>query len=104
MLCNVEQGASKEVGTFQATLSTGRGGFTHWIGSLRPGYYVLIPFSASFWNENSDQIRDYTLVIHSKVQLNVQVTNEPPTLLADCLIATIMRNNPVPHQVCSDRR
>lgn len=101
VLCNVEQGASKEVGTDQAILCTNRGAFTHWIGSLKPGYYVLIPFSASFWNEDNGLTKDYTLVIHSKVQLNLQVTYEPPTLLADCLIATVLRNHNHPKKVCT---
>ncbi len=45
-------------------------------------------------------MNDYTLVIHSKVQINVQVTHEPATLLTDCLIATILKNNIRPHNVC----
>jgi hypothetical protein len=100
VLCNVEQGASKDVGTSQAILCTNRGAFTHWIGSLSPGFYVLIPFSTSFWNEDNVSINDYTLVIHSKAQINVQVTPEPPSLLADCLIATVLKNNIQPQKVC----
>ncbi|CAF0766322.1 unnamed protein product [Adineta ricciae] len=98
VLCNVEQGASREVGTHQAILCTNRGAFTHWSGSLQPGYYALIPFSASFWNEANGSTKDYTLVIHSKVQLNVQVTYEAPTLLTDCLIATVLRNHNHPQK------
>lgn len=101
VLCNVEQGASKDVGTNQAILCSSRGVFTHWIGSLTPGFYVIIPFSTSFWNNDDDDdsrpVNDYTLVIHSKVQINVQVTPEPATLLTDCLIATILKNVP-PHR------
>ncbi len=100
VLCNVEQGAFKDVGTSQAILCTNRGAFTHWIGSLSPGFYVLIPFSTSFWNEDNVSINDYTLVIHSKAQINVQVTPEPPSLLADCLIATVLKNNIQPQKVC----
>ena len=102
VLCNVEQGASKEVGTCQAILCTNRGAFTHWIGSLRAGFYVVIPFSTSFWNENNISVKDYTLVIHSKVQINVQVTPEPATLLADCLIATVLKNKIPLHKVCDE--
>lgn len=98
VLCNVEQGASKDVGTHQAILCTSRGVFTHWIGSLTPGFYVIIPFSTSFWNDDHQSVNDYTLVIHSKVQINVQVTPEPATLLTDCLIATILKTVQ-PHRV-----
>ena len=100
VLCNVEQGPLKDVGTCQAILCTNRGAFTHWIGSLRAGFYVLIPFSTSFWKENNRSIKDYTLVIDSKVQINVQVTPEPATLLADCLIAAVLKNNILPQKVC----
>ncbi|CAF4433905.1 unnamed protein product, partial [Adineta steineri] len=92
VLCNVDQGLSKDVGTHQAILCTNRGAFTHWIGSLRSGYYVVIPFSTSFWNDDDTSVNDYTLVIHSKVHINVQVTLESPALLADCLIATALKN------------
>ncbi|CAF1106978.1 unnamed protein product [Rotaria sordida] len=98
VLCNVEQGASKDVGTRQAILCTSRGAFTHWIGSLRPGFYVLIPFSTSFWNDDNQSIQDYTLVMHSKIQINAQVTHEPATLLTDCLIATVLKNNIQPQK------
>lgn len=99
VLCNVEQVPSKDVGTREAILCTARGAFTHWIGSLRPGFYVLIPFSTSFWNEDKRSVKDYTLVMHSKVQINIQVTSEPTTLLTDCLIATILKNNISPQRV-----
>jgi hypothetical protein len=100
VLCNVEQGASKDVGTRQAILCTSRGVFTHWIGSLTPGTYVIIPFSTSFWNDDDVSVNDYTLVIHSKVQIHVQVTPEPATLLADCLIASVLKNHIQPQNVC----
>lgn len=99
VICNVDADVSKDVGTRQAILCTSRGAFTHWIGSLTPGFYVVIPFSTSFWNEENAPMNDYTLVIHSKVQINVQVTLEPPTLLADCLIATVLKNHNYPHRV-----
>ena len=99
VICNVEQGARQEVGTTYAILSTSRGGYTQWIGSLTPGVYVVIPFSTSFWKENQRPPHDYTLVIHSKVQLDVQKINEPPTLLADCLIATTLKANLVQSKV-----
>ncbi|CAF3749085.1 unnamed protein product [Rotaria socialis] len=98
VLCNVEQGPSKDVGTRQAILCTSRGAFTHWIGSLTSGFYVLIPFSTSFWNDDHQPIKDYTLVMHSKVQINVQVTPEPAALLADCLIASVLKNNIPPQR------
>lgn len=99
MICNVDADVSKDVGTRQAMLHTSRGAFTHWIGSLSPGFYIVIPFSTSFWNEENIPMDDYTLVIHSKVQINVQVTLESPTLLADCLIATVLKNHNYPHRV-----
>ncbi|CAF1171562.1 unnamed protein product [Rotaria sp. Silwood1] len=90
VLCDVKDGVSTYIGTKVAILQTHRGSFTHWTGSLSPGTYVLIPFSTSFWDEkNHESIRDYTLVIHSKIQIDVYVINEPATLLADCLIATV---------------
>lgn len=92
VLCNVDQVGRKEVGTTVAILCTDRGAFTHWIGSLRPGFYVLIPFSTSFWSENTRRPRDYTLVIHAKRSIDLQMIQEPPTLLSDCLIAAVMKD------------
>lgn len=100
ILCNVEQGLEKEVGTTHAIVASSRGGYTQWIGSLTPGVYVIIPFSISFWKENSRPPQDYTLVIHSKVQIDVQMIKEPPTLLADCLIAAALKENLVQNKVC----
>ena len=100
VLCNVDQGARKEVGTTHKILCTSRGSSTYWIGSLRAGPYVLIPFSTSFWAEENQSVQDYTLVIHSKVQIDLQVINEPATLLADCLIATMLERSTAISQVC----
>ncbi|CAF3087405.1 unnamed protein product [Rotaria sp. Silwood2] len=90
VLCNVDDGRSGDLGTQVAILETTRGAFTRWTGSLSPGNYVLVPFSTSFWNEKiSESIRDYTLVIYSTIQINAYVVNEPATVLADCLIASV---------------
>ncbi len=68
---------------------------THWTGLLAPGFYVLIPFSMSFWDENNSQLeRDYTLVIQSKIQINLQVIKKRATFLADCLIAYCLKEYP----------
>ncbi|CAF1042665.1 unnamed protein product [Rotaria sordida] len=94
VLCNIEHEPSKAIGTRVAILQTHRGGFTHWTGSLSSGTYILIPFSTSFWDEkNHELIRDYTLVIHSKIPIDLHVINESATALTDCLIATIPKEN-----------
>ena len=94
ILCNVEDRPSKNIGTHVAILQTHRGAFTYWTGSLRPGSYILIPFSTSFWNTKTHQSqRDFTLVIHSKIQIDAQIIKEPATLLADCLIAATLKEN-----------
>ncbi len=95
ILCNINDRQLKDFGTQVAILQTDRGAFTYWTGSLSSGYYIIIPFSASFWNEkNYGCTRDYTLVIHSKIQIDAQVINEPATVLSDCLIAIILKENP----------
>ncbi|CAF4057136.1 unnamed protein product, partial [Adineta steineri] len=94
VLCDIEQ-ESKNVGTHEIILQSCRGGFTNWTGTLKPGIYVLIPFSTSFWydhiNERERKTRDFTLVIYSSSQLNGTLINEPPTLLTDCLIAATLK-------------
>jgi hypothetical protein len=103
VLCDVDQ-ASKNVGANEIILKSRRGGFIHWTGSLKPGFYVLIPFSTSFWkehiNEEEQITRDFTLVIHSSIQLNGTLIDEPPTLLADCLIAATIKYCDKPEKVC----
>ncbi len=96
ILCNVEDEQSQNVGTHVAILKTKRGAFVSWTGSLRPGSYVLIPFSTSFWDEKYlETERNYTLVLHSKIQIDVQVIKEPATVLADCLITFISKKYPM---------
>lgn len=37
--------------------------------------------------------------MHSKVQINIQVTKEPPALLADCIIASVLKKKITPQKV-----
>jgi len=93
ILCNIGDRQLKNFNTDVIILQTKRGAFTNWAGLLKPGFYILIPFSTSFWNEKDAKFeRDYTLVIHSKIQINGQFINEPAVLLADCLIAYCLKN------------
>jgi hypothetical protein len=83
----------KNIGIDVIILKKRRGAFIHWTGLLKTGFYILIPFSTSFWDEKNHKFeRDYTLTIHSKIQINGQIINEPPILLADCLIAYCLKN------------
>lgn len=94
VICDVEE-ATREYGTKEVILESRRGAFTYWNGSLRPGAYVIIPFSTSFWRENNkrkeERSASYTLVIHSSIHISGVLIKEPPTLLADCLIAATVK-------------
>ncbi|CAF0828064.1 unnamed protein product [Adineta steineri] len=93
VLCDIEKSASTTVvGKHYSKLISKRERFTYWEGSLRAGSYVLIPFTTSFWGTN-EKNRDYTVVIHSSVQLDLTTENKRPTFLADCLIAAVMRGS-----------
>jgi len=93
ILCNIKDRQLENIDIDVITLETRRGAFTHWTGLLKTGFYTLIPFSTSFWDEKNPKFeRDYTLVIHSKIQINGQIINEPATLLADCLITYGLKN------------
>ena len=98
VLCNVEEERS-EVGTKEVILGSRRGTFNHWSGSLRPGVYAVIPFSTRFWGARERKTRDYTLVVHSSIQLHGVWVNEPATLLADCLIAATIKYCTKPKRV-----
>ena len=98
VLCDIEEERS-EVGTKEVILSSRRGTFNHWSGSLRPGVYAVIPFSTRFWGRQDRAIRDYTLVIHSSIQLHGVWVNEPATLLTDCLIAATIKYCTKPKRV-----
>jgi hypothetical protein len=92
VLCDADELTSTGViGRRESILICKRGGFTYWSGSLRAGSYVLIPFSTSFWRTNVDN-RDFTIVIHSSVQLDLSVRNKPQTFLANCLISAAIKN------------
>ncbi|CAF1201379.1 unnamed protein product [Rotaria sp. Silwood1] len=94
VLCDVDEKTSN-VGTKQVIFESRRGTLTYWSGSLRPGAYVIIPFSVSFWKTSNDRkderTTNYTLVIHSNIRLDGVLLNEPPTLLTDCLIAATIK-------------
>ena len=94
VLCNVDE-ETKDVGTKEVILESHRGALIHWSGSLRPGAYVVIPFSTSFWKTSKtrkdEKTRCFTLVIHSSAQFDGVLLNEPPTLLSDCLIAATIK-------------
>ncbi|CAF1007734.1 unnamed protein product [Rotaria sp. Silwood1] len=91
VLCDADElSLSGSVGKRMSILICKRGGFTYWTGSLQAGSYVLIPFSTSFWG-TTEKNRDYTVVIHSSVQLDLIVKNKLCTFLADCLISAVMK-------------
>ncbi|CAF0863688.1 unnamed protein product [Rotaria sp. Silwood1] len=93
VLCDADELKSTgTVGKRESILMCKRGGFTYWTGSLRAGYYVLIPFSISFWQKDKEN-RDFTLVIHSSVQFNLSIKDKPATLLTDCLISAVKKDS-----------
>jgi hypothetical protein len=101
VLCDADDsGSSTHLGRRESFLECKRGGFTYWSGSLRPGYYVLVPFSTSFWH-SEEKHRDYTIVIHSSIHLGLTIREKSSTFLADCLISATMRMCKHPKQVCS---
>ncbi|CAF1267771.1 unnamed protein product [Rotaria magnacalcarata] len=93
VLCDVDELVSKGiVGKRKSILISKQGEHTYWTGSLRAGNYVLIPFSTSFW-KNSKPNRDFTVVIQSSVQLELNMEKKKATFLADCLIAAALKNS-----------
>lgn len=101
VLCDADDLSSpQKFGRRESFMVCKRGGFTYWSGSLRAGYYVIIPFSTSFWR-NNEKHRDYTLVIHSSVHLDLTTREKPSTFLADCIISATMKMCDRPEQVRS---
>ncbi|CAF1657448.1 unnamed protein product, partial [Adineta ricciae] len=91
VLCDInEEGSTDSIGERECILVCKRGGLTYWSGPLRAGYYVLVPFSISFWRE-AKKDNDYTIVIHSNVQLSLTIENKRATFLADCIIAALIK-------------
>ncbi|CAF4551610.1 unnamed protein product [Rotaria sp. Silwood2] len=91
VLCDIDEESSFDgIGKHENILKSRQGGFTYWTGSLRPGNYILIPFSISFWGEDTKN-NDYTLVIHSSIPIDLTIALEPPTLLVDCLISAVIK-------------
>jgi hypothetical protein len=100
VLCDADDlGSPHSIGKRESILICKRGGFTYWSGSLRAGYYVLIPFSTSFWRDD-EKPRDFTIVIQSSVLLNLTMRNKPAKFLADCLISATMKMSDNPKHVC----
>lgn len=73
-------------------LMSGRGGFLQWQGTLPAGTYALLPFSFTFWHHQR-KARDYTIVVHSNNPLELSIGLVPVTVLADCLIATLLKEH-----------
>jgi hypothetical protein len=100
VLCDADDLESpNNIGKREGILMSSRGGFTYWSGLLRAGYYVLIPFSTSFWRDD-EKPRDFTVVIHSSVQLSLTMKKKSSRFLADCLIAATMKMSDNHKQVC----
>ncbi|CAF3916991.1 unnamed protein product [Rotaria sordida] len=91
VLCDIDTESSFDnIGKYENILKSRQGGFTYWTGSLRPGNYILIPFSIGFWGQDTKN-NDYTLVIHSSIPIDLTIALEPPILLADCLISAVIK-------------
>lgn len=92
MLCRVNN-ERKLIDSNEIILQSSRGGFVHWSGLLKEGYYILIPFSISFWtmNSNDEMKRTFTLVIHSTIELNGTFIDETSSFLSNCLINAIIK-------------
>ena len=93
ILCDIDQSTADltVIGKRESILISRRRAFTHWSGSLRAGNYVLVPLSISFGDERASH-RDFTVVIHSSIALEVETKNQPPSFIADCLISSVMKN------------
>ena len=99
VLCDHVEGGS--VGHRTAIICSRRTGYTYWTGMLHSGSYVLIPFSASYWNrpkENNNET-NFTLVVHSIIQVDLVIVEESANILANCLIAAVMKNCRTPRKV-----
>lgn len=92
-MCDIDGLASTgTVGKRESILICARGGYTYWAGSLRAGSYVIIPFSTSFWHSDKEN-RDFTIVIHSSIQLELISKHRSATFLADCIISAAMKDS-----------
>jgi hypothetical protein len=94
ILCDIDQSTAGRtmIGKRENILISRRRTFTHWSGSLRAGSYVLVPLSISFGDERANH-RDFTVVIHSSIPLDVETKNQPASFIADCLISSVMNNH-----------
>ncbi len=100
VLCDIdEELLPGSIGRHENILKSRKGGFTYWTGSLRPGNYILIPFSISFWGQD-DIANDYSLVIHSSTPIDLTITPQPPIILADCLISAVVKKYHIITEVC----
>ena len=93
VLCDIDTSRSPPIiGAHYHRIESSRGRFTYWSDALAAGDYVLIPYSISFWG-SSDKHTNYTLVIHSSVQLQLTTEVKKGKFLADCLIGTLVGIN-----------
>ncbi|CAF4269699.1 unnamed protein product [Rotaria sp. Silwood2] len=93
VLCDADElAANGTIGKRKSILICKLGGHTYWSGLLEEGNYVLVPFSISFW-QNDKGNRNFTVVIHSRVQLSLTVKHKPPTFLTDCLISAVIKDS-----------
>lgn len=92
VLCRVNN-QRKIIDSNEIIVESVRGGFVHWSGLLNEGYYILIPFSISFWTMNmkNEMRRTYSLVIHSTIQINGTFLHEKSSFVSNCLIKGIMK-------------
>ena len=100
VLCDIDEELSAgSIGKYENILKSSRGGFTYWTGSLRPGNYILIPFSISFWGRTTSNC-DYTIAIHSGIPLDLTIAAEAPTMLSDCLMSAVVKKYHNSTEVC----
>jgi hypothetical protein len=91
VLCDIdEESLFGGIGRYVNILKSRQGAFTYWTGSLRPGNYILIPFSVSLWKQHAAN-NGYTIVIHSSIPIDSTIAPEPPIILADCLISAVIK-------------
>ena len=100
VLCDIDgEFSPSSIGKYENILKSRHGGFTYWTGSLRPGNYILIPFSISFWGHDTFN-SNYTLAIHSGMPLDLTISAEAPTLLTDCVISAVVKKYHQSTKVC----
>lgn len=100
VLCDIDETRPfNGIGQCENILESRHGGFNYWTGSLKPGSYILIPFSISFWDQALKDNK-YTIVIHSSTCIESTMIVEPPTMLTDCLISAVVKKYYILRKVC----